>query len=90
MIFRNVNLYDPTCMQNIEVTTQVAYALIWTIFKRDLNFTLKQGLHGRTTVDAARIYCRYTVDNTVMLMMPQLCCYLFYFKNIPLPYLNCY
>jgi hypothetical protein len=53
MIFRNVNLYDPTCMQNIEVTTQVAYALIWTIFKRDLNFTLKQGLHGRTTVDAA-------------------------------------
>jgi hypothetical protein len=38
MIFRNVNLDDPTCMQNFEFEFgQGAYALIWTIFKRDFN-----------------------------------------------------
>jgi hypothetical protein len=53
MIFRNVNLDNPTHMQTFDITTQVAYALVWTIFKRDLNlnFILKQGLHGRTIVD---------------------------------------
>jgi hypothetical protein len=34
----NVNLDDLTCMKKCEVTTQVAYALIWTIFKKDLKF----------------------------------------------------
>jgi hypothetical protein len=29
-----VNLDDPTCVQNFEVTIQVVYALIWEIFKR--------------------------------------------------------
>jgi hypothetical protein len=37
LIFMNMNLDNPTCMQNFEVTTQVAYFLIWIIFKRDLN-----------------------------------------------------
>jgi hypothetical protein len=37
MIFMTVNLYNPTCMQNFEVTEQVAYVLIWIIFKRGLN-----------------------------------------------------
>jgi hypothetical protein len=37
MIFMIVNLYNPTCMQNYEVTTQVGYALTWIIFKRGLN-----------------------------------------------------
>jgi hypothetical protein len=37
MVFRNVNLDNHTCMQNFDVTTQVANALIWIIFKRGFN-----------------------------------------------------
>jgi hypothetical protein len=37
MIFMNVNLDVLTCMQNFDVTTQVANDLIWTIFKLDFN-----------------------------------------------------
>jgi hypothetical protein len=33
----NVNLDYLTCMQEFEVTTQVAIDLIWIIFKLDLN-----------------------------------------------------
>jgi hypothetical protein len=52
MIFRNANLDDLTCMQNFDVTIQVVYALLWIIFKRNLNlnFVLKQGLYYRYTV----------------------------------------
>jgi hypothetical protein len=37
IIFMNVNLDYLTCMQEFEVTTQVAIDLIWIIFKLDLN-----------------------------------------------------
>jgi hypothetical protein len=32
-----VNLDDPTCMQNFEVSTQGAYALIWTICRNTVD-----------------------------------------------------
>jgi hypothetical protein len=64
MIFKNVNLYDLTCMQNFEVTIQVFYALLWIIFKMDLNLNsiLKQGSYHRNIVDTWRDNCRCYSD----------------------------
>jgi hypothetical protein len=51
MIFMNVNLYGLTCMQNFEVTTQVANDLIGKHIQIGFEFILKHGLQSRNTVD---------------------------------------
>jgi hypothetical protein len=55
MIFMNVNLDNPTCVQNFEVIAQVAHDLIWEYiqsgFEFEFEFILKQGLHARIVVD---------------------------------------
>jgi hypothetical protein len=53
MIFMNVNLDNLTCMQNFDVTTQVAIDLMWIIFKVHLN--LNSHLDKVYTVDGLEL-----------------------------------
>jgi hypothetical protein len=61
----NVNLDGPTCMQHLEVTTQVGNALIWVIFKMDLN--LNSYSNKVYMLETRWGYCRCIVAATVTL-----------------------
>jgi hypothetical protein len=51
-----MNLDDHTCVQNVEVPTQVSYALICTIFKKRFEFKFPYSIKVHNTK-----HCRYTV-----------------------------